>query len=531
VARIPAPASTSHRQPRAPATISPATISVPGGANARNASGTASAIRLSRFTKKGVPPSRRSREWTLMMRTLRARLGRAALLVVILPAAVLAAAIREYAVDVPYKDQWEIAHFFVEYERGTLSLGDLFAQVNEYRQFFPNLLFLGLGELTHWRVHFELAVSFLLACLAFVNISLLAGRTLAASGALRLATTFLAAVLIFSPVQHENWLWGIQLVYFVPIACVTTGIVVAYSGLGTIPKFVLGGSLAAVSTFSSANGILAWVVLLPVLLLLLRASTRIRARFAAAWTVLLVASTALYFYGYESPPGHPALTEALVHPFHALVYVVGFLGSPLAVRAGPDAVAGATAGVAGGLVLAAFVASCVYIWRFRRDRALVERASGWIALGAYSIATGILVSVGRVGFGVGQSLASRYTTFSLYLAVALIFLAAIVVQDLRRRDAAPSRRALVTRFALGAAASLVALQLFVVVSGFRAMEDMNAQLRQGKECLRLINIAPDRACLVENVYPDVDVLRARANQLDEIGFLRPPLATPRRPRG
>jgi hypothetical protein len=456
------------------------------------------------------------------------RLPRQAATVVILslPAALVAAAIWTYAVDVPVKDQWDIAHIFVEYERGTISFSDLFAQFNEYRQFFPNLLFLGLGELTEWRVHFELAVTFLLACLVFLNVSLLAGRTLATPGAVRLATTFLAAVLIFSPVQHANWLWGIQLVYFVPIACVTTGILVAYSGLETIPKFVIGASLSAVSTFSSANGIVAWVVLLPVFLLLLRASRRTRWRFAAAWTVLLVASAALYFYGYESPPGHPSLNEALVRPFHAVVYLVAFLGSPFGVRAGPDVVSGVTAGVAGVVVLAAFVASCAYVWRFRADRALVERTSGWIALGAYSITTGILVAVGRLGFGVGQSLASRYTTFSLYLSVAVIFLAAIVLGHLRRQETGALRLASTSRLMVGAAAAaLVALQVPVFALGLRAMEDRSDELLRGRACLHLINVAPDRACLVENVHPDLRLLRLRANQLDEMGFLRPPLAS------
>jgi hypothetical protein len=168
---------------------------------------------------------------------LQARLAHGArLLGVILPAALLAASVCAYSVDVPYKDQWDIAHFFVEYERGTLSAADLFAQFNEYRQFFPNLLFVALGELTSWRVQFELAVSFLLACLVFANVALLARRTLGLPDHVRLAAVFLAAVLVFSPVQYENWLWGIQVVYFVPIACVTTGILVAYSDLVPVVK-------------------------------------------------------------------------------------------------------------------------------------------------------------------------------------------------------------------------------------------------------------------------------------------------------
>jgi hypothetical protein len=499
------------------------TMSVPGGAKARKLTPATTAIRLSRFTKKSALLSAACREWGVATGMLRARIGRAAaLVVVILPALLLAASIREYAVAVPHQDQWDIAHFFVEYDRGTLSLGDLFAQVNEYRQFFPNLVFVGVGEVTHWRVEFELALTFLLACLVFTNVWLLARRTLPAPHGLRLAATFLAAVLVFSPVQHENWLLGIQLIYFVPIACVTTAILVAHSRLGSIWKFVLSAGLCAVSTFSSANGILSWFVLLPVLLVLLQAATPTRRRFAAAWTSLLVASATLYFYGYETPHDHPSLTEALTHPLHAAVYVVGFLGSAFAVRAGPDVVAGATAGIAGILVPAAFLAGCAYVWRFRADRSLVERTIGWIALGTYSLATGIAVTVGRVGFGVGQSLASRYTTFSLYLSVALIFLAAIVLGHLRGRQPVVLRQTQAGRAALGAATALVALQVPVFALGFRAMEEKSRELLRGKACLIFINVVPEEACL-DNLHPDLRLLRRRANELDGRDFLRPRL--------
>jgi hypothetical protein len=464
-----------------------------------------------------------------MATALQARRARAARrFIVILPAALLAASIYAYSVDVPYKDQWDIAHFFVEYERGTLSAADLFAQFNEYRQFFPNLLFVALGELTSWRVQFELAVSFLLACVVFANVALLGRRTVTVSDDVRLGATFVAAVLVFSPVQYENWLWGIQVVYFVPVACVTTGILVAYSDLGTVAKFALGASLCVISTFSSANGILAWLLLLPVFLVLLRTTHSAWRRFAGAWAALAAVSTALYFYGYESPAGHPSLTEALTSPFHAAVYVVGFLGSPFGVRGG-DVVAGLTAGVAGALAAAGFLASCAYVWKFRSDRALAERTIGWIALGAYSLATGLAVAIGRVGFGVGQSLASRYATFSLYLSVALAFLALIVLEHLRLRHAAPPRNAWSTRVAIGTAVALAASQIPVYAFGFRSMDDLSEQQLRGKACLRSINVAPDHVCLVENMYPDVTLLRRRANELDALGFLRPRLARTRTP--
>ena len=48
---------------------------------------------------------------------------------------------------------------------------------------------------------------------------------------------FLASLMIFSLMQWENWFWGIQLSFFVPIACVTSILSVAYSSFSVQTKF------------------------------------------------------------------------------------------------------------------------------------------------------------------------------------------------------------------------------------------------------------------------------------------------------
>jgi hypothetical protein len=186
----------------------------------------------------------------------------------LLPAFFLGALIWNYAVDVPHWDQWEYVAFFEKLSVGTLTFSDLFAQQNEYRQFFPNLIFVALGWLTNWDVRYELAISYMLACLVSFNVYLLGERTLEGSRTRRLFIWFLANMLIFSPVQRENWLVGMQLVCFMPIACVTTCLVIAYSGLRPVLKLLLCICLATISTFSSANGIVCWLILLPLLFLL-----------------------------------------------------------------------------------------------------------------------------------------------------------------------------------------------------------------------------------------------------------------------
>ncbi len=96
----------------------------------------------------------------------------------LLPACLLAILIVKYAVDMPQSDQWAYVFLFQKVSQGTLTLRDLFLQYNEYRQFFPNLLFVGLGEVTRWNVKYEMLVTFVFACLVSFNIYRLAKTTI-----------------------------------------------------------------------------------------------------------------------------------------------------------------------------------------------------------------------------------------------------------------------------------------------------------------------------------------------------------------
>jgi len=124
----------------------------------------------------------------------------------LLPPLFLAALIFTYSVDLPQWDQWTYVSFFEEFSRGSLTFNHLFAQVNEYRQFFPNLFFVALGWLTRWDVRYEMWALFLVACLISFNVYRLARLTTERMSLQTLLLFFLANALIFSPGQYQNWL-------------------------------------------------------------------------------------------------------------------------------------------------------------------------------------------------------------------------------------------------------------------------------------------------------------------------------------
>jgi hypothetical protein len=448
-------------------------------------------------------------------------LGRAAVCAALASACAPVWLILRYGVDVPYSDQWNIAHFFEKSARGTLTLSDLYAQQNEYRQLFPEALFVGLGRLTGWNVKYEMFVSLLLACFVAYGVWRLGARTFA-DPPRRGLLFLLASLLNFSAIQYDNWLFGVQVVYFVPVACVVTGLLFAYSErTGTTAAVIACACLSAVSTFSSANGLVAWLVLPPALLAARPGARAAARRWLPLWCAGVALCAAVYVYDYRHPGSHPETSEALRHPFDALAYFVAYLGGPLAAWRRPLLVALAVG--AGALSLYTF--ACAYVFKFRDDRALVRRSMPWLMLGAYSLVTGALVTVGRVGFGVGHATTTRYAAFSLYLLVALVYLLPCVVEDAARRGyLGTSRLALLKRVGAAVAALLVLAHvvIFVLVVRHSAANWRRALLR-AKACLLFVEVATEERCLAEGLYYDVRVLRERAESLDRMGYLRPPL--------
>jgi hypothetical protein len=433
---------------------------------------------------------------------------------VMLPVGFAALFIATYSVDVPHYDQWVTARLFVHLAEGSLSFTHLFAQHNEFRQFFPHLLFLALGTITRWNVRYEMVVSLLLACLVSINIYRISRVTI--TGAQKQLWLLAGAnLLIFSPVQYETWLFGIQVVYFAPIACLTTCLSVAYSGLSPRAKLAIGVLLSIVSTFSSANGVLCWVLVLPVLLVV--HDWRRPFILIASWMALCLLSVSLYLYGYRTPVGHPSLTESLDHPARALAYLAAFLGGPLAPGTGIWQLTAAI--LIGTLASILFAGACAYLWAGFGDRSLRRRMIAFVMIGAYALGTGLMVTPTRLGFGIPNALSSRYSTFSLYLLVSLIYLTPIVLEHARARGYLPNR-VRTAPLASAAVAALLLVHVLTAIYGMLQARAFRADVRYFKACLLFGNVL--RSPAPTSLIPGHDVI-ALANALNRLGYLRPSL--------
>jgi hypothetical protein len=441
------------------------------------------------------------------------------LLLATLPAVFIALAICHYGVDTPVWDEWLTATYLDRFAQGTLTARDLFQQQNEYRQFFPNLIFVGLGWITGWDVRSWMAASFLCAGVISFWVYRLGKWTLPENPGRARWCWFIANLIIFSPVQHENWLQGQQLVYFLPIACFTTALWFASAGnFRNSTKFLVCAAASIIASFSAANGMLCWILLLPVLAWSSsKDELRRKLWWIAAWIAAFLSTLACYFHDYHTPVQHDPLALTRANPAEIASYYLSTLGRSLA--PGRFFVAAAV----GLVILALFCWSCLQFWNLRkRSQPQAERLLAWLMLGSYSILTAVLLTVGRLEHGVGQNLAaSRYTTYTLYLPVALVYL----LPSLLKKDSQqlfPGLKVSTTRLLATLGAVVIVMHLLIYLLGVRQMSSFRVGALYSKSCSMFVNVV-DEPCLTKVVFPRIELLKRNINAAERLGLLRPGL--------
>lgn len=437
-----------------------------------------------------------------------------AFLLAISPVFLIAGLIIKFAVPLPIMDDWPMGWFLCKAAEGFFSLKDLIAQSNETRPFFPRLIFLILTAITGWNVFYQMGLTFLLACLISFNIYKICSITIPEFKHTHIFLMIIANLMIFSPLQYQNWLWGIQTIVFIPICCLTFALLICYSNYSTNFKFLSSIFLCTISTYSYANGMICWLLLLPVL---------IQQNYKAKNLIFLIAiyllgmtlNITLYFANYIKPPYHPQLNYVLLNPIKAIEYFFCFIGSPIASRYGikiPLSIF-----ISGILVTIIFMGFACFICHNISNIALLHNALPWFSIAGYSLLSAIMTAIGRSGFGTSlQALDSRYISFSIYLPLSFIFLGAIVYCFEKEKHAWLSKK---IRLPLGFLVMIFLIIYFVNISyAINIMGNRRQIYEEGLVYFSLIKIAPNKM-LEDIVFPDLAWLRPRALYMRQRNFL------------
>lgn len=433
----------------------------------------------------------------------------------IIPPLAAAAVVFTCWVPLPLWDEWSTpGETFTRWCTGTLSFCDLFAQHNESRKFFPRLFYLVLVQAGGWDVRKEMALTLLSVCATVLLFHRAMRVSLNAGAHATLLVSAAASFLAFAPTQLDNFLWGVQLEIFFPGLALLAMIVVNLSERPLALKAFLNGVLALVATYTVAHGMLLWLLGFP---LASRGESR-RWR-CVIWVLYLLCATAAvgaYFIGYHRPSYLPPLFGGSFELGSFAEFVVVWTGSYFVSNL-------LLAFVAGLVGIALFLAAAV-------GAVLVIRRSGaWrpfylpCVLGAYACATALITAAGRIAFGVGEALGTRYRAFSLSFYLALLALLFALYCAGFCYTAVQRRWLFQVGGSVAAATALIAwgARYPKQLRHRQLVHRENVSLLRALQWMEVIPNNPDLAL----IFPDPEVVRMRARALRECHLLRMPFVS------
>jgi hypothetical protein len=424
-----------------------------------------------------------------------------------LPVGAYFSLIQHFAVNAIWYDQWEdinvIAH---------PTLSNLWAQHNENRIFFPNLVTLVLAHTTHFNIHVEDYVSgvMLVAAVALI---------IAAHKRRSPSTPWLlycpVAIIMLSFVQVGNALWGFQMAWY--LVMLALALVLYLADRPVCHWWVLAGAITAaiVGSFSSLQGLLIWPGGLIVLCF-----RRRPAGMVLTWIASALAAGALYFYHYSSAARVPTATFQYVpgsydsyvvtHPSAGIQFFLSTIGD---IVGQPLPVVGRNDGIlilGAVLVAAAIVAVLAYVFAGKKRGSPIG-----IALICFGLLFAATITAGRVAYGLYYADTSRYTTFDLLILVGC-YLAL-----LERRDAAKSgaSRSWKATALVGVRVIVVAVTVLLIVLGTTNGLAQAGTWRQKLSEAALVTVNIDKA--PDNVVQGVLYPQPSESAAVISGFIRP----------
>ena len=392
----------------------------------------------------------------------------------LIPVVLLIGFVANFSVNVPIDDEWRLASLFDKIATGNVTFNDFWALHSNHRIVFPKILIAVLAFVSRWNINYQLCLSIGLAVITFIATYKLSSMQVKNVGDdLWHLANILTCILLCSLVQHENWLWGFQLAWFLVNLCFVAAVYCLILPKRLLPniQILIAAGFCFIASFSLAQGLLSWLAAIPAVVALEGNVAQKRKRLIV-WMLLFVATCAVYSIDYH-PSRKTSIISLLNKPLVVIDYFLSLLGSPIVRSPVISALVG----------LAIFATFLFLAFHFGRKMNEQREAIPWLSIGLFAVLSALFITAGRAQFGAIQAIeSSRYTTNSILLLVALVQLGQLFV---RGNIATVNRNyKLVYRMLAG-----VLIGIIIVNSG-QAIAQSQAALpykQGGKDCLELIN--------------------------------------------
>lgn len=319
-----------------------------------------------------------------------------------------------FSVNAMIGDQWfevpivkaSYVHFF--------PLHAMWAQENENRILFQNVVTILLAHFAHYNIQVEEWLGAVMLVLATVCILWAHKRRSPSTPWLYYCPV---VILAFSFVQEGNTLWGFQVGWWLVLLALAGAIFFLDRVTLTWVTLLCALAAAVVGSFSSLQGLLIWPTGLVLLYFRRRSWPHI-----GTWIAVALASTVLYFYNFNfavTPDRHYASQHPLVALKFFFLAVGDVVGKPI--TNGTQSIE-ETMVMLFGIIIVVLAITTVVICGVRPD----QRSSSplGVALICYGLMFAAMITQGRIEFGYTAAGFTRYTTYDLLILVG-IYLALI----------------------------------------------------------------------------------------------------------
>jgi hypothetical protein len=401
-----------------------------------------------------------------------------------------------YGITIPYWDQWELVPLLEKMYNHTLSLADLWAQHNEHRIIFPQIVMLILARLSNWNIFVELCANMVLAILILLFLLSILHNTIKPTSPF---LKIFISMMVFSMVQRENWEWGWQIQMFMSVLGSVIAIWAANKWQGKAIGLIVIIPAAILSSYSFNSGLLTWLAVLVVFLL--------QKKWELKHIIILVsaciATVVLYYYKYTKPSIHPSVLFFMSHPLIYARYVLTYLGGSLSWN---------NYGCMAVTIISLFLISLAIFNHWRFDKQKLQKLAPWLGLALYACMAACATALGRAGFGWQQALSSRYTTISLFLPLCAI----ILLRDSIRFNPKKKKEPLKSIIFIIIILTFIVSYIISYRDGVQSMKAFTTYTKVSAFCLTKPQLANDY--FLKRLYPDPTIIKPRIQTLSELGI-------------